>query len=89
MALSWTLGFIEVQHSAIPLQAREQDQKPMPSIKLNKDIYNRVKRCADAAGYSSPQEFIEHVLERELEKIEGDASEEEIVEKLKGLGYIE
>lgn len=61
----------------------------MPSIKLNKDIYNRVKRCADAAGYSSPQEFIEHVLERELEKIEGDASEEEIVEKLKGLGYIE
>lgn len=60
------------------------------SIKLKKDILERVKRCSDAAGYSSPQEFIEHVLERELAKIEQDAeSKEDIVKKLKGLGYLE
>jgi metal-responsive CopG/Arc/MetJ family transcriptional regulator len=60
-----------------------------PSIKLDKEVYDRVKRCADAAGYSSPKEFIQHVLERELEKLEGAQSDEEIVKKLQGLGYID
>lgn len=41
------------------------------------------------AGYSSPQEFVEHVLEKELGKIEEAESDEEIVNKLKGLGYLE
>ena len=60
-----------------------------PSIKLDKEVYDRVKRCADAAGYSSPKEFIQHILERELEKLEGAQSDEEIVKKLQGLGYID
>ena len=60
-----------------------------PSIKLDKEIYDRVKRCADAAGYSSPKEFIQHIVERELEKLEGAQSDEEIVKKLQGLGYID
>jgi metal-responsive CopG/Arc/MetJ family transcriptional regulator len=60
-----------------------------PSIKLDKELYDRVKRCADVAGYSSPKEFIQHVLEKELEKFSGDESDEEIVKKLQGLGYLE
>lgn len=60
-----------------------------PSIKLDEDLYVRVKRCAKAAGYSSPKEFVQHVLERELTAIEGDDSDEQLLEKLKGLGYIE
>ena len=59
------------------------------TIKLNKDLWERVKRCSDAAGYTTPQEFVEHVLERELAKIEEAGSDEEIVNKLKGLGYLE
>jgi len=60
------------------------------SLKLKKDLWERVQRCSDAAGYSSPQEFIEHVLEKELAKIEQEAeSNEDIVRKLKGLGYLE
>ena len=60
------------------------------SLKLNKDLMARVNRVSDAAGYSSPQEFIEHVLQKELAKIEEEAqSKEEIVRKLKGLGYLE
>lgn len=59
------------------------------SIKLEKDLYERIKRCADAGGYSSPQEFATHVLERELAKIEDAGSDEEIVKKLQGLGYLE
>ena len=59
------------------------------SIKLEKDLFERVKRCADAAGYSSPQEFVQHVLEKELSSIEEGESDEEILKKLQGLGYIE
>jgi hypothetical protein len=60
-----------------------------PTIKLKKKTWQRVKRCCEAAGYSSPEEFVEHVLERELAKLEDAESDEEIVKKLKGLGYLE
>ncbi|MEZ5364644.1 MAG: hypothetical protein R2748_20490 [Bryobacterales bacterium] len=59
------------------------------TIKLDKEMFERVKRCADAAGYSSPQEFVQHVLEKELSSIEEGESDEEILKKLQGLGYIE
>jgi len=59
------------------------------TVKLNKDLMRRIVRCSEAAGYSSPEEFVIHVLERELSKIEEAGSDEEIVKKLKGLGYLE
>ena len=59
------------------------------TIKLNKDLLARVRRRSEAAGYSSPEEFVEHVLERELAKIEDAGSDDEIVKKLKGLGYLD
>ena len=59
-----------------------------PAIKLDKELYDRVKRCAKAGGYSSPKEFIQHVLERELAQFEEASSDEDITEKLRGLGYI-
>ena len=59
------------------------------TVKLRKAIWQRVKKCSDAAGYSSPEEFVEHVLEKELAKLEDAESDEEIVKKLQGLGYIE
>jgi hypothetical protein len=57
-------------------------------IKLDKALVAKAKRYADLAGYSSVEEFIAHVLEKELAKLEGSDSEEEIRKKLKGLGYI-
>ena len=59
------------------------------TIKLEKELFERVKRCADAAGYSSPQEFVQHVLEKELSSIEEGESDEAILKKLQGLGYLE
>lgn len=59
------------------------------TIKLKKDLSQKVKKVAAAGGYSSPEEFIEHVLEREIAKLEDAQSDEEIVRKLKGLGYID
>lgn len=57
-------------------------------IKLDKELVTRVKRFSDIAGYSSPEEFIAHALEKELAKLEDADSEEEIVKRLQGLGYI-
>lgn len=57
-------------------------------VKLDKDLVNKVKRYADIAGYSTPEEFITHALEKELAKLEGSDSEEEIKKRLRGLGYI-
>jgi len=59
----------------------------MTNIKLKKDLLSKVKKVAAAGGYSSPEEFIEHVLEREIAKLEDAQSDEEIARKLKGLGY--
>ena len=58
------------------------------SIKIDKELHEKVKKFAKIAGYSSPEEFVTHALEREIAKLEESDSEEEIKEKLKGLGYI-
>lgn len=57
-------------------------------VKLDKALLERAKRYADLAGYSSVNEFVSHVLEKELAKIDDSESEEDIKKKLKGLGYI-
>jgi len=57
-------------------------------LKLDKALVARAKRYADLAGYSSVEEFIGYLVEKELAKLEGSDSEEEIKKKLKGLGYI-
>jgi hypothetical protein len=59
------------------------------NIKLNKALAAKIKRCAEAGGYSSPEEFVEHVLEREISKLDTTASDEEIAKKLQGLGYLD
>ena len=57
-------------------------------IKLDKDILAKVRRYAEIAGYSSPEEFITHALEKELAQLEDAGSEEEIKKRLQGLGYM-
>jgi metal-responsive CopG/Arc/MetJ family transcriptional regulator len=57
-------------------------------VKLDKDLLDKVKKFAQMSGYSSPEEFITHCLEKEIATLEESDSEEEIKKKLKGLGYI-
>jgi hypothetical protein len=58
-------------------------------IKVDKDLLAKVKKYSAIAGYSSPEEFVQHVLEREIAKFEKDGdSEEEIRKRMQGLGYI-
>lgn len=57
-------------------------------VKIDKALYDKIKRYAEMSGYSSVEEFVAHCLEKEVAKIEEADSEEEIKKKLKGLGYI-
>lgn len=60
-------------------------------IKLDKDLLDRCKSYAEAAGYTSVEEFITHTLEKELRKGQKSSQEDEekVANRLKGLGYIE
>jgi metal-responsive CopG/Arc/MetJ family transcriptional regulator len=58
-------------------------------ITLEKSLLERVRAAAEKAGYSSTDEFVAHVLERELSRGEdGTASEADVKKQLEGLGYI-
>ncbi|MDD5720405.1 MAG: hypothetical protein PHQ53_12020 [Candidatus Krumholzibacteria bacterium] len=60
-----------------------------PRIKLDKDLLARAERVSKAAGYASVGEFIQHVLERELDKLDKDGADlDEIRKRMQGLGYI-
>ena len=63
-------------------------------VKLEGDLLDKVKRCADACGYSSLDEFVVHALEKEVNKVlppseGGDTPKEIIKRRLQGLGYID
>ena len=57
-------------------------------IKLDPALLERVKQIADVAGYASHEEFITHIIEKELAQFEEASSDDDITEKLRGLGYI-
>jgi predicted transcriptional regulator len=58
------------------------------SIKLDKDLHARLTKVADVAGYATVDEFVAHVLEKEMLHFEDSKNDDEIRAKLKGLGYI-
>ena len=58
-------------------------------IAVDKQLYRRLGPAAERAGYASTEEFIVHILERELNQLEQAAAEQEAEKQLRGLGYIE
>jgi hypothetical protein len=61
----------------------------MAKIAIDPGLYDRAKRAADAAGYSSVEEFVAHCIENELKRRADDEAEEKVSNQLRGLGYIE
>lgn len=57
-------------------------------IKLDQDLLERIKKISEVAGYASHEEYIVHVLEKEIARFEDARSDADITEKLRGLGYI-
>jgi hypothetical protein len=61
----------------------------MAKIKIDDALFERVKKMAQLAGYSTPEEFVIHVIEKELSVLESASSDADVTERLRGLGYIE
>ena len=59
-------------------------------IKVDEGLLTRLQKVAGAGGYSSVEEFVIHVISREMDRLDSDdsESEEEIRKKLEGLGYL-
>lgn len=57
-------------------------------VRIDKKLYERAKLVSDTAGYATVDEFVEHIVERELQHFDDASSDEDIKAKLKGLGYI-
>ena len=61
----------------------------MAKIKMDSALFSRAEKAAEAAGYSSVEEFIIHIVEKELERQrEQTDPTEEIFDQLHGLGYV-
>ena len=59
------------------------------SIKIGSDLWHRAVKHAEREGYSSLQEFVEHLLERELKRDKEAEALDEVERRLKGLGYLD
>jgi hypothetical protein len=60
----------------------------MAKIEIEKSLWARLVEFAAAEGYSSPEEFVHHTLERAIAP--RDAGEGESgAKKLKGIGYLD
>jgi len=59
-----------------------------PKIRLNRELYERLRRTAAKAGYSSAEEFALHVLDKAAPEAGEDVSEDKVRERLRGLGYL-
>ncbi len=58
-------------------------------VKIEKELYDKLTQCAAIVGYSSVDELITHVLEKEVDRLAGDKADLETTkERLKGLGYL-
>lgn len=60
-------------------------------IKLDGILLDRCRVCAKESGYGSVEEFISHVLEKELKRLKDKEKDddEKLKKRLRGLGYIE
>lgn len=63
-------------------------------VKIEGELLEKAKQCAEASGYASVDEFVVHTLEKEIKRLltssGGDAeSKEAVTKRLQGLGYIE
>lgn len=58
-------------------------------IVLDPGLLERAKQAAAKAGYASVDEYVAHLVERELNQSEDKGADaEDIKKKLEGLGYI-
>jgi hypothetical protein len=58
-------------------------------VSIDLELYERLEKAAQVAGYSSTEEFVQHILETTAPAGSVADSEEEVRKRLQGLGYME
>jgi hypothetical protein len=58
-------------------------------VKIESALYDRAKVAAEAAGYSSVEEFIADCIEKAIQRLKIEDEEGPVSDQLRGLGYIE
>jgi hypothetical protein len=58
-------------------------------VKIESGLFDRAKTAAAAAGYSSVEEFIANCIEKEIQRLKIEADDDQVSDRLRGLGYIE
>ena len=59
-----------------------------PKIRINRKLHDLLVKRAEEMGYSSVEEYVTHVLEAAVADAGPAATEEQIRERLRGLGYL-
>jgi hypothetical protein len=57
-------------------------------VKLDRDLVDKLRKVADVAGYATVDEFVAHILEKEMLHFEDAKDDKDMRERLTGLGYI-
>jgi len=66
----------------------------MAKIKIDAKLFQRAKKVVVVAGYSGMEEFINHIVENEVNRLEvqqgqGGEKDRNLADQLRGLGYID
>ncbi len=59
-----------------------------PKIKIEKELLIKATEYAEKSGYSSVDEFISHLIEKEITRQDEALSEDKVKKRLQGLGYL-
>lgn len=60
----------------------------MPKIKVDKELFEKLKQFAEEEGYSSVEECASTILERGIHFTDAEDNDEDVLKRMKGLGYI-
>ena len=61
----------------------------MIKVGIDSNLYERAKRAAAKAGFSSVEELVATAIENELKRLGDSDAESQVADRLRGLGYIE
>ena len=60
----------------------------MRKIRMPSELYEQARQTAERAGYSSVDEFVVHLVETAIARTADTAGDPDVLERLRGLGYI-
>lgn len=57
-------------------------------VQIDASLYEKAAQHAAKLGYATTDEFVAHLIDRELRSNDQQMSKDKMLEKMKGLGYL-